>query len=75
MRFVFISVSLDHDPPMLCRVTGKVKNWLPSWPVFMDRADAVINREVVFVETLITFQRTSYVACEPPVVQTTYRMA
>jgi hypothetical protein len=39
------------------------------------RAEAVIIRVEVFVETLITFQRTSYVIRGPPVAQSTYFMA
>ena len=40
----------------------------------MTRAEAVINRVEVFVDTLITFQRTSYVIFGPPVAQSTYSM-
>ncbi len=43
------------------RFTGRAKNWPPSIPdeEFASRAEAVINRVEVLVETLITFHRTS----------------
>jgi hypothetical protein len=49
---------------MVRKVTGTAK-YNPLLPVVAScRAEAVIKR-VLFAETLITFQRTSYVVCPP----------